>query len=809
MSSLVRDLRIGLRMLSKSPGFSAVAVLAFALGIGANSAIFSVVNSVLLRPLDYADPERLVVAEHAGPSPVAPATFLDWKQQSTSFEQIAAAQAWGGSLRTAERPQSLVGLRVSANMFSLLGVPALKGRTFMPDEDHDGAPNVVVISHALWQRTFGGASDIVGREIVIDDKTYSVVGVMPPSFQFAPFWITNAEIWSPFVFGERKTDRTGKSVRVFARLKHGVAVERAQAEMTTIMNRLAQQYPEENAKDTVAVVPLRERVVGDVRPLLLVLLGTVAFVLLIACANVANLMLARASGRRREVAVRLALGASRWQLARQSVTESGMLATIGGGIGLVLAYSLVHALIVVLPPATLPRQREIGVDLTVVFFSAALSMLTGVLAGLIPAWHSSRGDVSDALKEGGRGRSEGKRAHRTRSILVVTEMALAFVLLIGAGLMVRSFSRLLSLDPGFDPANLLTLNVSVSGTRQAVPARRAQFYRDVLDRVANTPGVQSASAVNHPPITGDVWGMRFRVEGKPEPQPGEWPVAVYRVAHAGYFGTMRTQIVAGRDFTLQDTLTSPRVVIVNEALALKHWPDGDAVGKRIANGDGTNWLSIAGVVKNVKQADWQANPREEVYFPLLQSEEYLTREARHYESLSIVVRVSDNPAGQIGSVRRAIESVDPNVLVSNAMPMERAVANNTWRPRLSLFLLGAFAFVALILAVTGIYGVISHAVSLRTHEIGIRMALGASSRDVLGQSLLHSLAPLAIGIAIGVGLAIVMTRVMSTMLYGVKATDVVTFVSVAMLMLSAGLLAAFWPALRAARVDPTIALRHE
>jgi putative ABC transport system permease protein len=543
--------------------------------------------------------------------------------------------------------------------------------------------------------------------------------------------------------------------------------------------------------------------------MLLVLLGTVGFVLLIACANVANLMLARASGRRRDVAVRLALGAGRWQLARQAVTESGTLAMIGGVAGLALAYVLVQALNAVLPPESLPRQRELGLDHMIVLFTAGLSVLTGIVSGVIPAWHSAQGDVSEALKEGGRGGSEGRRAHRTRTILVISEMALAFVLLIGAGLMVRSFSRLLSLDAGFEPANLLTLQVSVSGTKQTEPARRLQFYREALDRITSMPGVQSASAVNHAPITGDVWGTRFRLEGQPEPLPGEWPGAVYRVAHPGYFTTMRTPIMRGRDFDDRDTLAAPRVVIVNDSLARTHWPNGDAVGKRIASGDDQEWWTIAGVVRDVRQADWQANPREEIYFPLLQSRDYLTNPARHYEFLSFVIRVNNDPAGKLAGVRRAIESIDPNVLVSNTVTMERAVADNTWRQRLSLFLLAAFGVVALVLAVTGIYGVISHAVSQRTHEIGIRMALGAAGRDVLSESILQSLVPLSIGIAIGIVLAISVTRLMSTLLYGVKATDPLTFAAVAVLMLASGMFAAFWPALRAARVDPVIALRHD
>jgi putative ABC transport system permease protein len=784
-----------------------VAVLAFALGIGANSAIFSVVNSVLIKPLNYSEPDRLVVAEHVE-GPVAPATFLDWKQDSNSFEQMAAAQAWGGSLRTSGPPEPVIGLRVSANMFTLLGVAPAIGRTFSREEDRDGSEPVVVLSHALWQRSFGGAKDIVGRRIEIDSVGYTVIGVMPESFQFAPFWITNAEIWTPFSLGERKTDRMGRSVRVFAKLKRGVTADQARAELSTIMARLAQEYPDSSAKLGVSLLPLRERVVGGIRLMLVVLLGTVGFVLLIACANVANLMLARAAGRRREIAVRLALGASRWQLARQAITESTLLAALGGAIAIAMAYAGVYALESILPPGAMPRQSELKIDPESLIFTTLLSIVTGIATGFLPAWHFSKGDIHDALSQGSRSGTENPRSHRTRSLLVISEIALAFVLLIGAGLMLRSFARLLSLNPGFDPSNLLSLQLSVSGTRQADPARRGLYYQEVLGRVRSVPGVQLASAINHPPITGDVWGTRFRLEGRPEPVAGEWPSAVYRMAYPGYFAAMRTPILRGRDFTANDDLKSPRVAIVNESLARRFWPREDPVGKRIGNAPGTEWFNVIAVVHDVKQADWQGDPREEIYFPLLQSEHYLFRDARHYEFLNLVVRVDADAAGKAASVRNAVESIDPNVLVSNVISMERAVAQNLWRPRLSLLLLGSFGVLALVLSITGTYGVISHAVSQRTHEIGIRMALGAARRDVLVMALRQSLVPVLIGIASGGAAALAMTQVMSSMLYQVTPTDPATFAGVAALMFAAGLFAALWPALRASRVDPMTALRH-
>ena len=777
-----------------------IALLAFALGVGANSAIFTVINAVLLRPLAYHDPERLVVLEHAGPGPVAPATFLDWQAQASSFDQMAAAQAWGGSLRTNGRPEAVTGLRVSANLFTLLGVPAMLGRTFATGEDGEGAAPVIVLSYSLWQRSFGGARDVVGRRVEIDGAAYTVAGVMPASFRFAPFWVTKAEMWSPLVLGARRTDRAGSSLRVFARLKREVTIERAQAEMSAIMARIAQQHPDTNARDVVSLTPLRSRAVGGVQSMLLVLLGTVGMVLLIACANVANLMLARAVGRQQDVAVRVALGASRWQLARQSLAEGAVLAVLGGALGLGLAAAALRVLDASLPAGTLPRQAEVGLDWHVFLFSALLALATGLAAALLPAWHSADLAVHETLKRKG-------ETNAARNVLVAVEVALAFVLLTGAGLMVRSFALLLAQDGGFDPANLLTLDLSVAGTAQSEPARRALFYREVLVRVSALPGVRSASAVNHTPITGDVWGTRFRREGRPEPVAGEWPNAVYRVSMPGYFATMSTPLLRGRDFDERDTLAAPRVVVINETLAKKQWPGEEAVGQRIAAGREPAWLTVVGVVRDVKQADWQANPRDEIYFPFAQSPNYLTSQARQYTAMNVVIRTSGDPAAVSASVRRVIESIDSGVLISNVIAMERAVEINLWRPRVSLLLLGAFAAVALALAVTGIYGVISHATARRTHEFGIRLAFGATPAHVLSSSIRQSLPPVVAGIGAGLVLALLLTRLMTALLFGVKSDDPLTFAAVTLVMLASGLFAAFWPALRAARTSPLTALQ--
>jgi putative ABC transport system permease protein len=809
---MIRDLRSGLRGLRKSPGLATAAILTFAMGVGANAAIFSVVYAVLLRPLGYQDPARLVVLDHGQGAPVAPATYLDWRQQARSFTDMAAAQLWGGTLRTEGQPEAITGLQMSANMFSLLGARALIGRTFLPYEDKPGHASVVVLGWTLWQRNFGGRSDVVDHQIVIDGVTYTIVGVMPQSFRFAPYWATNAEIWTPFVMGPRVSDRTGRSLRIFARLKPDASVAQAQAEMTIIMSRLARDYPDSSAKTPAGVTPLNERVVGNVRPMLLMLLGAVAFVLLIACLNVASLMLARAASKRREIAVRLAIGATRWHIARQAITEGAILSVVGGTIGLLLAYGTVQAITNLLPKGAMPRQNELGLDRVAVAFTALLSLLCGALSGLIPAWQSSKADVNEALKQGGRSGTASGNVLRSRSLLIAGEMALAFLLLTGGGLLLHSFARLLALDPGFAPDHLLTMEVSVAGTGEAPAPRRAQFYREAMDKIATVPGVTSVSAINHVPISGDVWTTQFRIEGKPIPKAGDFPNAVYRVIEPAYFHTMKTAMLAGRDFTERDNLSGPRVVIVNQSTAKKHWPNGDAIGRQIISGrpgDGEVALTVVGIVHDVKQIDWLALPWDEVYFPFLQSRDFAEQMGGHVTKMSFVVRTAGDPASLQASVEGAVHALDRSVLVSQVTTMESAIARGIWRQRLSLLLLGVFSIVALALAVTGIYGVVSHSVAQRTQELGIRMALGAGRGSILLLAVRQGMIPVWIGSVLGLALAYPLGRLMSAMLFEVKATDPITLAGVATLLVLAGLLANWWPALRASRVDPLVALRDE
>jgi putative ABC transport system permease protein len=809
---MTRDIRSGLRALRKSPGLATAAIVTFALGVGANAAIFSVVYAVLLRPLGYQDPSRLVVLDHSQNAPVAPATYLDWKGQARSFTDMAAAQMWGGSLRTDSRPEAISGLQMTANMFSVLGSRALIGRAFSPDEDRPGHAPVVVLGWSLWQRDFGGRSDVLGRQIVINGATFTVVGVMPEAFHFAPYWATNAEIWTPLVLSPRETDRYGRSLRVFARLKPGVTLAQAQAEMDTIMSRLAQAYPDSSAKTIAGVTSLNERVVGKVRPMLLVLLGAVGFVLLIACLNVASLMLARAAAKRREIAIRLAIGATRWHIARQAIVEGAILSTIGGAIGMLFAVAAFNAIANLLPKGAMPRQTELGLDAVAVGFTIVLSVGCGALSGLIPAWQSSRGNVNDALKQGGRPGTATAGSLRTRSLLIAGEMALAFLLLTGGGLLLHSFARLLSLDPGFAPDHLLTMEVSVAGTAESPAPRREYFYREAMGKIAAIPGVKSVSAINHVPISGDLWSTRYRIDGQPIPKPGEFPNAVYRVIEPGYFRTMQTTVLAGRDFSERDNLGASRVVIVNQAAARKYWPGGDAVGRRIISGrpgEGQVALTVVGIVHDVKQMDWQALPFEELYFPFLQSRDFLEDAGAHVASLWFVVRTAGDPSAMAAGVENVIHSIDRGVLVSGVTTMDHAIERNIWRQRLALFLLGVFSLVALALAVTGIYGVVSHSVAQRTQELGIRIALGAGRGAVLMMAVRQGMKPVWIGGVLGLLLALPLGRLMGSMLFQVKAVDPVTLASVALVLALAGLLANWWPALRASRVDPLVALRDE
>ncbi len=813
----MNDLKFAFRQLLKNPGFTAVAVLTLALGIGANTAIFSVVNGVLLKPLAYQEPERLVTILYNGRSPVAPADFLDWRAQGKSFETMAAAEAWGGTLTGDDRPEAVFGIRFGEEMFKVLGVQPLVGRTFQADDFKPGNDRVLVLGYPLWQRRFGGDPNIVGRSITLSGESYTIIGVMPPQFRFTPFWATKAELAAPLDLSTRAMQRGGNSLRIFARLKAGVTLAQAQAEMNAICKRLEQAFPATNTGRTVQVDPLLEKVVGNIRPALRVLIGAVIFVLLIACANVANLLLVRAAARQKEMAIRAALGASRWRTIRQLLTESVVLSAVAGALGLLLGYLSVEWIKELLAGDSssfrvrMPRVAEITMDSTTFLFTLSVALGTGLVFGLAPALQAARSDQQATLKEGGRGATAGRTRHRLRGALVVAEIALAVITLIGAGLMLRSFTRLAAVDPGFNARHVLSMVVSLHGQPELVGEKREAFYRQLFDKIGALPGVTSASAINHLPLAGDSWNRGLSVEGRPNPKPGEGIAPVYRVCRPEYFRTMGISFVRGRDFTEQDKSDSPGAIIINENLARKHWPGEDPVGKRVTLDDprsNPKWLTIVGVVKNVKQMSWTSEADDELYIPFSQSP-YLTDAAGHYSMMTLVIHTAADPLSLVGAVQSTVWSLNQSSPVSSVTTLEQVIANAVWQPRFNLILIGLFAGLALLLGAVGIYGVMAFAVAQRTHEVGIRMALGAQTQDVLQLIVGHGMRLASIGLVIGVVGSFALTRVMTTLLYEIKPTDPATFTGVTLLLTLVALLACWLPARRALKVDPMEALRYE
>jgi putative ABC transport system permease protein len=633
---------------------------------------------------------------------------------------------------------------------------------------------------------------------------------MPPAFQFAPFWATQAEMWVPVAFGDRIHNRGGNGLRIFGRLKPGVSLTRARAEIAAITGRLEHQYPGTNRG--VVVTPLKEKVVGKIQTPLLLVLGAVGFVLLIACANVAHMLLARTSDRRREIAVRTALGAGRTRVIGQFLTENLLLAAIGAAAGLLLAF-LGTKVLVALSPAYIPRVEVVAIDVDVVLFLLGITLLTAAGFGLAPAMHATAGNLSGALKEAGRGASDGIHRNQIRSFLVASEFALAFMLLIGAGLMIRSFFALQSVDPGFNPHNVLSMVVSVAGSKEAEPEPRALFYRQLLDRVAALPGVRSAGAINHLPLAGDMWEFSFNIEGRPKPRPGEAPAAVYRVVMPGYFETMRLPLRRGRTVTYADDAHTPGVVIVNERAAREYWHGQDPIGKRIALDTEKNaapeWLTIIGVAANAKQLDWAAAPDPELYLPALQNRDFLGYPESHIAYITLVVRTDGNPAELAAALKSTVWSFDRNLPVSAVFAMDRVVAEANAQPRFEMLLLGIFAVIALLLAAVGIYGLMNYAVSRRTREIGIRISLGASRAEVLRMVVRQGMLQALAGTVAGLLGALLLSRLMANMLFGVRPTDPVTFGCVALVLGLAALLATCVPARKAIRIQPMVALRSE
>ncbi|HET9308178.1 MAG TPA: ABC transporter permease [Candidatus Sulfotelmatobacter sp.] len=812
LETLLQDLRHSIRAMLRTPVFALTAVIVFALGIGATTAIFSVVDAVLLQPLAYRDSDRLVTILMNGDGPVAAGNYIDWRDQSRSFTAMSAAEYWSPNLTGIDSPEHIPGLKVTQDLFPMLGIDPMLGRLFVPGEDNEGANREVILSYKLWQRRFSSDPNVLGRPILLDGSGYVIVGVMPPEFQFAPFWATKAELWVPGVFAG--VHAGGGSLRIFARMKDGVPLKQARAEIASITGRLEQQFPGTNRN--VAVIPLKEKVVGPIETPLLVLLAAVAFVLLITCANVAHMLLARAATRQKEIAVRAALGARRGRIIRQFLTESLLLGCVGGALGLLIAILGTRALIVMSPP-NIPRVQTVSIDLHAALFLFAATILTSIGFGLVPALQASAVNVNDTLKEGGRSGREGVQRNHLRNLLVVSEFALALMLLIGAGLMIRTFAALAAVDPGFNPHNLISMIVSVAGSKEADAGRRELFYRQLIERVRSLPGVRAAGAINHLPLAGDLWGWHFAIEGRSKPRPGEAPGAVYRMVTPGYVAAMRLPIVRGRDIADSDNATAPGVLIINEQAARQYWPGEDPLGKRVSFDDDTRspktWLTIIGIAKDAKQDSWTDKATPEAYLAAFQNHDYLgdsgTEAAEHMNYITLVVRTAGDPAAVASALKEAAWSFDRNLAISQVVTMDGVVSEANAQPRFEMMLLSIFAAVALVLAAVGIYGVLSYSASRRTHEIGVRMSLGATRQDVLLLVIRQGVWLAVAGSIAGLAGAMLLSRLMAGLLYGVQPTDPVTFAGVAVGLGAVAMLACYVPARRAMHINPMAALRYE
>jgi putative ABC transport system permease protein len=815
MQTLLQDLKFGLRMLAKNPGFTAAAVLTLALGIGANTAIFSVVNAVLLKPLPYKNADRLAIVWEQNRERgwyrniVSAANFLDWRKQNDVFTQMAAIKpAKGFNLTGTGKPEEVSGEVVTANLFTLLGVKPFLGRGFLPEEDKLGGPRVVILSYGLWERRFGHDPTSVGKPISLNNESYAVVGIMPPNFYFPPFWRdwAGGDLWVPGL-DLSNPERTAHAYIAVARLKPGVSLERAQGDMDTIARRIVQQAPDDKGWN-VQLVRVREQAVGDTRRPLLVLFGAVGFVLLIACANVTNLMLARSAGRAREVAIRTALGADRGRLVRQLLTESLLLALLGGALGLLVAPWTIRVLASVSGELALglwggTSLADVTVSGTVLAFTLLVTIATGMISGLAPALGVSTPDLNRSLREGSRGSGEGTQRHRLRSVLVVSEFALALILLAGAGLMIRTLILMGRVDLGFNPHKVLTMRVPLSGPRyEDHQGAQAEFFTSLLERVENLPGVQWASISRGLPVEGwEGWG--FVTEENPSPPANEEPDGNYQVIGPDYFRTMGIPLRQGRFFSREDTQQSMRVVIVNEELARRQWPGQNPLGKHMkVNENGKPWLTVVGVVGNVRtQWPWP-DFFQEFYLPYTQYPWDLAPR-------SLVVRTSMNPTSLAAAVQREVAALDKDQPVSDVRTLEHVVGEALGPQRFAMMLLGAFAALALVLASIGIYGVMAFAVSQRTHEIGIRMALGALGGNVLGMVVGEALVLALAGAGIGLAGALGLTRLLSSLLYNVSPSDPLTLALVCLVLLGVSALASYIPARRATRIDPIVALRYE
>jgi putative ABC transport system permease protein len=800
---MLNEIRYALRQLMKAPSFTAVAIITLALGIGACTAIFSVVNTVLLRPLDNPDPDRIVIIRETQlpqfpEFSVSPPNYLDWEKQAKSYEHLAAYAGATLNMTGDGEPQRLTAIKATAHYFEVMGIKPILGRMLLPEEDAPGKNHVVVLSYGFWQRVFGGARDVVGKAIQLNGEPYNVVGVGPAGFSVS----SKLDVWTPMAFKPDETAndaRGGHYINVVGRLKPGVSVAQARAELTVIADQLAKQYPDPQKGWGIFMMPLQDYLVRDVKPVLYTLLGAVGCVLLIACANLANLLLARATARHREISIRAALGAGRGRLIRQLLTESVVLALCGGAAGVLLARWGLDTLLA-LAPTSLPRISEIHLDSGVLFFSLALSIVTGLVFGIAPAWLAARTDMNEALKQGSRGSTEGGARGRLRSALVVIEVTLALVLLGGAGLLARSFMQLTKVDPGFNPENATLMRLSVPERKYKEKEQQTAFANALLERVKNLPGVQAVGITHSMPLVGD-YVLGFNIEGRPAVDPADLPSTNYYAITPDYFHAMGIRLVRGRVFTAQDDAKAPRVAIINETMARQFFPNEDPIGKRIniTNGPDT-WREIVGIVGDIKQYGVDKATSAQSYEPFAQVP---------FTSFNVVIRTKGSAAGLLGSLRPAVYAVDKDQPVGIIRPLEEIMADSIARQRFAMMLLTVFSGVALVIAAVGIYGVMAYNVVQRTGEFGIRMALGAQQRDVLRLVLTQGGKLIGLGLLIGLIATLTASRAMGSMLFNTSAYDPLTLATITVVLATVALVACFFPANRATKVNPIEALRAE
>jgi putative ABC transport system permease protein len=818
MNTLLQDLRYGARMLLKNRGVTAIAVMTLALGIGANTAIFSVVNAVMLRPLPYKNPDRVVslwesVPQH-GRWRVTPANFLDWRKQSTLFEDMAAFGASTMTLTGTVEPEQMLGTRASEGYFAVLGVEPILGRSFLSEEYEPGKGRVVILGHGFWQRRFGGDSKIINTAITLDGASYTVTGVMPPGIY--PVWPTvsgrisfdqnEAQFWIPMSFNAQwAAVRTAHVLGVVGRLKSGVTIEQARAEMNTIGARLEQEYVA-NKGEGILVNQFMNEVVGNARPALLTLLGAVGLVLLIACANIAGLLLAQHAGRSKEIAIRAALGAGRARLVRQFFLEGLLLSIMGTATGIALAMLGVDLMLKIMP-SQLPRLSQTQLDVRVLAFTLLLSFITCLVFGLVPAWYASKPDLQVTLEHGSRTSGSGVLRQRFRQSLVVFQIGMAFMLVIGAGLLMKSFWRLREVDPGFKPENVLSLSLTLPQSKYAEAQKVSAFYNELLERISGLPGVDAAAVAYDHPLQSN-WVDSFTIEGKPAPAPGESSSANFNPVSWNYFRAVGARVISGRQFTAQDDQDHPGVVIVNQAFVRRYFPNEQALGQRLRlsppariwNNQRLTSFEIIGIAGDVKSGGLNAESEPSYYVPAAQAP---------LQDMVVLVRTSGDPTALAPAIRKEVWAMDANQPISNINTMEKIVAESIAQPRLSMLLMGLFGALALILAAVGIYGLLSYAVTQRTQEMGIRMALGAKTSDVLKLILTQGMTLALIGVAIGLIGSFALTRLLAGLLFGVTPTDAVTFISVSVVLIGVALLACYFPARRATKVDPLMALRYE